>query len=124
MAELKYFTDKHIPKAVTDQLRNRGVDVLRCEDVQMDSASDPELLVFASQENRALISFDKDFSLRHNEWQQSGKHHAGIFHIASHLQGEKNIGKVVVELFDFHQLIEGGAGTIQDDIENRLFRIK
>jgi len=26
MAELKYFTDKHIPKAVNDQLRNRGVD--------------------------------------------------------------------------------------------------
>jgi predicted nuclease of predicted toxin-antitoxin system len=124
MTELKYFTDKHIPKVVTEQLRKRGVDVLRCEDVGMDMASDPELLEFATQEDRALISFDKDFPQRHDEWQQSGKHHAGIFHIASHLQGEKNIGKLVVELFDFHQLIKGGAGTIQDDIENRLLRIK
>jgi len=124
MAELKYFTDKHIPKAVTEQLRKRGVDILRCEDVGMDMASDSELLEFATQENRALISFDKDFPLRHDEWQRSGKHHAGIFHLAGSLQGEKNIGKLVVELFDFHQLIEGGAGTVQDDIEDRLFRIK
>jgi len=121
MAELKYFTDKHIPKAVTEQLRNRGVDILRCEDVGMDTASDLALLEFATQEQRAMVTFDKDFLRLHSEWQKSGKHHAGIFFFAGHLQGEENIGRLVTELFDFYQIIVEGAGTIQNDIENQQF---
>ena len=123
MAELKYFTDKHIPKAVTDQLRNRGVDVLRCEDVQMDEASDSELLEFATRENRAMVSFDADFLRRHDEWRASGKRHAGIFRVERHLQGTRNIGRLVKELLFFYECIEGDAATIQDDIENHRYFI-
>jgi hypothetical protein len=123
MAQLKYFTDKHIPKAVIDQLRNRGVDVLRCEDVDMDTASDQELLEFAAQEQRAIVTFDEDFLRLHHEWQQSGKRHTGIFRFGRYLQGEKNFGRLVTELFDYFQLIEKGAGSIEDDIESHQFLI-
>ena len=121
MALLKYFTDKHIPRAVTDQLRSRGVDVLRCEDVDMDTASDEELLEFATKEQRAMVTFDEDFLRLHNNWQEAGKRHGGIFRFGNNLQGEKKFGRLVTELFEYWQSIEGGAGTIEDDIENRRF---
>ena len=44
MAKLKIMSDKHIAKAITEQLEKRGVDVLRVETVEMDEASDKELL--------------------------------------------------------------------------------
>ena len=33
MSELRFFTDEHVHKAVVEELRKRGVDVVRVEDM-------------------------------------------------------------------------------------------
>jgi predicted nuclease of predicted toxin-antitoxin system len=40
MDTLKFYMDTHIPKAVAIQLRNKGIDVVRCEDVGLTESDD------------------------------------------------------------------------------------
>jgi hypothetical protein len=70
-----------------------------------------------------MVTFDEDFLRLHSEWQQSGKRHAGICRFGRYLQGKKNFGRLVTELFDYHQIIEAGGATIEEDIENHQFLI-
>lgn len=120
---LKFYTDKHIHKAVATQLRQRGVDVVRCEEVGMGDAKDHEHLEYALRENRVMITGDVDFLLIHDEWQRSGKSHAGIMRCQPHLQGPQGIGIIVKTVLMYHELIEGGAGKIEDDIANQIIYV-
>jgi hypothetical protein len=52
--------DVHIPKAITDGLRRRGVDVLTAQENGADRLPDAELLNRATALGRALFSQDKD----------------------------------------------------------------
>lgn len=75
MAEtIRYFSDQHIPRAVTDGLTRRGIDVLTASGAGRCGYTDEEQLVFAEQEGRVLVTFDSDFLALH----QSGWPHSGI----------------------------------------------
>jgi hypothetical protein len=49
MSVLKFYADTHIDKDVAIQLRKKGVDVVRCEDVGMAEADDEAHLDYAAQ---------------------------------------------------------------------------
>jgi predicted nuclease of predicted toxin-antitoxin system len=119
-ASLKLYTDKHIPKAVTTQLRLRGVDIIRCEDVGLGDVDDLTHLEFATREGRVVITRDADFTRLHAAWQSDGRKHAGIMFCSSEIQGESAVGKIVNVVVMYHELIEGGAGTVENDVANRL----
>lgn len=93
--QLKFYFDTHIAKAVAVQLRLKGMDVMRCEEVGMAEASDIEHLEYAAMEGRAIVSMDKHFPQWHQRWQFEGKTHAGIFRIQNHLQSDEGIGAIV-----------------------------
>lgn len=118
---MKFYTDTHIPKAVAVQLKARNIDILRCEDVNMGEADDEEHLEYATAQGRTLISRDRDFWEHHAEWLSQGLHHCGIVLFSNRLQGD--IGKLVKELFDLYQMIEGGAGTLENDVYNQVYEI-
>ncbi len=120
---LKFYTDKHIPKAVVQQLRARGIDMVRCEDVGLGDAADLEHLKYATQEGRVVITNDADFVRLHYEWQTEGKQHAGIMFCLSHVQGQAAVGRIMNEVMLYHELIEGGAGTIEADVANRVIYV-
>ena len=58
---LKLYMDVHVPLAVTEALRRRGVDVLRSQDDGTDRMSDSDLLDRAMELRRVLFSQDDDF---------------------------------------------------------------
>jgi hypothetical protein len=116
--------DTHITNAIAVQLRVNGVDVVRCEEVGMATASDPEHLEYATQLGRVVISHDQDFLRLHKEWQLQGKKHAGILYCLPSLQGKPGIGRIVKECLDLHMMILGGAGTIEDDVANRIYFVR
>ncbi|MBZ0315894.1 MAG: DUF5615 family PIN-like protein [Anaerolineae bacterium] len=120
---LKFYTDKHVAKQIAVQLRKKGIDVLRCEEVGLDKASDTAHLEYATEQGRVVVSFDEDYMKLHDEWQATGKRHAGIMRLLRHLQGEDGIGTIVKSLLEYHALIETGAGTVDADIENQVFFI-
>jgi Domain of unknown function (DUF5615) len=121
---LNFYTDKHIPKQVAIQLRERGVNVVRCEEVGMGDAKDIQHLSYAVEHGYAMVSLDTDFQDLHAKWLMTEQAHRGIFCISKHLQGKKGIGKIVNELWDYHQMVELGAGTLNKDIHDHIFYIR
>lgn len=121
---LKFYFDTHIPKQVALQLRSRGVEVVRCEEVGMQDASDYEHLTYATEHELTLVSIDKDFHRHYKEWSENDKPHTGIISVSSALQGKRAIGKLMTALHDFWLLIEAGAGTQEEDIHNRMIFLK
>jgi hypothetical protein len=119
--QLKFYFDTHIPKVVAVQLRNRGVEVVRCEEVDLAEADDVEHLEYATSRNLTLVSHDLDFQSIHAEWSYQGLRHAGIVIFSRQMQG--HIGDLVSELFDWFLLIEEGAGTLPEDVYNKLIEI-
>jgi predicted nuclease of predicted toxin-antitoxin system len=97
---VKYFLDTHIHKVVAAQLRNRGVDVLRCQDIAMENAKDQELLEYAANHDYVIVTNDQGFAGLHTEWLNAGREHNGIF-IITH--DKDNIGMVVDGLFFWYQ---------------------
>jgi predicted nuclease of predicted toxin-antitoxin system len=57
---LKLFADEHIPTPLIEGLlaRQPDLDIVRVQDVGLRSAPDPELLEWAAQEKRLLITND------------------------------------------------------------------
>ena len=55
------YMDVHIPLAVTEGLRRRGLDVLTSQVDGTDRAADDDLLVRATELGRLLITQDEDF---------------------------------------------------------------
>lgn len=117
---LKFYTDTHIAKAIALQLRERGVDVVRCEEVGLAAASDQDHLEYATREHRMVITNDDDFLALHKAWQVQGRQHGGIMYCLPHVQGVVAIGTIVGECYDLYQLIDAGVGTVESDISNQI----
>lgn len=87
----------------------------------MATAKDFEHLERATSEERMVITNDRDFPDLHKRWLEENKHHEGIIYCLPHVQGEGAIGVIVQFCVGLHELIEGGAGTIDNDIANQIF---
>jgi hypothetical protein len=53
--------DEHVPRAVTQGLRRRGVDVQTTQEAGMLHAPDDLQLAYAARQGRALFTQDDDF---------------------------------------------------------------
>ena len=58
---VRYFTDEHVARAVAAGLRKRGIDVLTLAEADLLGADDEDLLAFARQEGRVVVTQDQDF---------------------------------------------------------------
>ena len=96
--EIKYYTDEHIPKAVIQGLRRRGIDVLSVPESGMIEASDEDILEMARMENRVIITQDEDFLRLHSE----GMQHRGIVY-SPH---GTSIGEIISGLMLIHQVLD------------------
>jgi predicted nuclease of predicted toxin-antitoxin system len=61
----------HIAKAAAVQLRAKGIEVVRCEEVGMADATDEEHLRYATDNGYIMVSQDADFPSLNSEWQCS-----------------------------------------------------
>ncbi len=99
MAErIKFYTDEHVPTAVTKGLRRRGVDVLTAQERDLLTASDETHLTVAASEERVIFTQDADFLRFHAQ----GNTHAGI--VYAHQQTP--IGVIVRGLILIYQVLE------------------
>ena len=115
-----FYLDTHIAGAVAEQLRRRGVRVIRCEEVHLETAKDIEHLTYAAENGLTLVTQDYDFRILGEAWQQEGRDFSGIIILPRHLQGEAQISYAVRELGVLYEMIVEGAGTLEDDIMNRV----
>jgi predicted nuclease of predicted toxin-antitoxin system len=94
MSVALYF-DVHVPRAIAQQLRLRGVDVLTAQEDGTDQLLDSELLDRAMALNRVLFSQDDDLLREATQRQRHGEYFAGV--IYAH-QLKVTIGQCVQDL--------------------------
>jgi hypothetical protein len=94
---IHYYMDEHVPSAVTEGLRRRGVDVLTAQEDATVSTPDRCLLLSAHSQGRVLCSLDADFLRLHDE----GVPHAGIAYAS---QGTP-VGRMVRGLMLIHDVL-------------------
>lgn len=87
--------DVHIPRAITNGLRRRGVEVITAQEDGSAELDDPPLLDRASELNRPLYTQDDDLLAEAHRRQKAGESFAGV--IYSH-QLRSPIGKCVDDL--------------------------
>lgn len=115
---LAFYFDTHIAKAAAVQLRARGVDVIRCEEVNMAEADDSAHLIYATQQARIMVSQDDDFLLLDKQWKLAGKTHAGIMRVPPNYQGAAQISFVVEQLLFYYEAEKADAIDYATEIEN------
>ena len=57
--------DEHVPKAVAEGLRRRGVDVITVQELGLQAAEDARHLERAAQDGRVVFTQDADFLRLH-----------------------------------------------------------
>ena len=75
---VRLYFDVHVDKAIHDQLRLRGVDVLRAQDDGTAERSDEELLRRATELGRLIFTQDLRFKGLAEHWQRNGKAFSGL----------------------------------------------
>jgi hypothetical protein len=70
--------DVHVPVAITEGLRRRGIDVLTSQQDGTREAHDDILLTRATASNRLLFTQDEDFLKLAPAWRTAGKRFFGI----------------------------------------------
>lgn len=118
---LKFYFDTHIAKAVATQLRQRGIEAIRCEEVGMADASDEAHLAYATNNGCIMVSQDDDFLILAAQWQKQGQHHQGIFYVPPHLQGSAQISHIVEQIQFYVAAEQQQALDVETDIINQDF---
>ena len=105
---LRYYIDEHLSAAIAEQLRARGVDLIRAHDVGRVNRKipDDEQLAYATGAEHVLVSIDRDFTRLNS----APIPHAGIIV----LQWRLGVGKLV-------EYLELMAKTIEpEELRNTL----
>jgi predicted nuclease of predicted toxin-antitoxin system len=87
--------DHHVHAAITEGLRQRGVDVLPAHEDGAAQLDDEELLARATQLGRVLFSQDEDLLTLTHRWLQTGRVFAGL--VYAHQLGV-TIGQAIRDL--------------------------
>ena len=82
-----FYLDEHIPSAVAEGLRHRGVEVTTLNEAEMLGARDEEPLKFAHREDFVIVSHDDDFLRLVAE----GHSHSGLVYVPR----ERTIGEMI-----------------------------
>jgi predicted nuclease of predicted toxin-antitoxin system len=107
MAEVRFYADEPIPKAVIRGLRQLGGDILSVADAALIGAEDIAHLRRARGEHRLIVSHDDDF-LR---LAAGGEPHAGIVYAPQHT----SVSALIHGLLLIHRVLDADemAGHIE-----------
>ena len=72
--------DHHVPRAITNGLRLRGVDVITAAEDGTDELQDPALLERATEMDRVLFTQDDDLIVEATRRQRRGQAFAGVIY--------------------------------------------
>jgi len=106
--------DVHVPQAVTNQLRRRGVDVVTAIEDSAAMRADADLLERATQSGRMLVTQDIRLCAMAGVWQSEGRAFAGL--AFAHPLGI-TIGQFVRDL----EIL--ALASMGNECDNQIFRL-
>jgi predicted nuclease of predicted toxin-antitoxin system len=92
---LSVYMDVHVPLAITDGLRLRGINVLTSQEDDTTEKDDEFLLERASRLGHLFFTQDQDLLAIAASWQGSGQPFVGILY--AHQQGA-SLGRLVADI--------------------------
>ena len=99
MAPVRLLLDAHVPKAVGDGPRLRGVEAVPVSDWrggEMRTADDAALLRAAREDRLVLVTFDlRTIPPLLREWAESGQHHAVVVLVDDRTLRPAGVGPLV-----------------------------
>ena len=98
MAKIRYYTDENVSRATINGLRQRGVDVLSCQQADLMGVTDEEQLEHATQNGRVIFTKDNDFLKLH----AGGKEHTRIVYALPN----NSIGDIVKGLMLIFEVLD------------------
>jgi hypothetical protein len=104
---IRWYTDEHIARAVSDGLRRRGCDVETTFEAGLVGASDSQQLAHATSKGRVVVTQDADFLRLHG----TGIPHTGIVYAP---QGT-TIGDSIRGLMEMYSILE--ASDMHNHVE-------
>jgi len=111
----KFFTDTHVDHTAIKQLNLKGVDIVRCQDVGLADAEDIDLLIYATQQGRVMVSCDQDFERLHYDYLARELEHAGILYMDQEHHC-KHISEIVRIILYYYELADN-----EDDLAGKLW---
>jgi hypothetical protein len=110
MNSVKLFTDEDVYRAIAAELRNQGFDAVSTPELGRHRESDDAQLLWATQQNRAILTFNvADFARLHSRIVGADGHHCGII-VSSQLP----VGEVL------RRILRLVNGLEADSLRNRL----
>jgi hypothetical protein len=89
------YMDVHVPSAITEGLRRRGIDVVTSQEDGTREVDDESLLFRSTELDRVLFTQDDDILAIAAHWQSSGMKFSGA--VYAHQLGP-GIGKIIEDL--------------------------
>jgi len=100
-ADVKFYLDENVDRAVAVGLRRRGVDILTAEEAGMRGAPDEAQIAFALEAGRVIITNDAHFPKGH----ASGVRHAGI----AYCHQSKPVGRIIQGIMVINDILDQEA---------------
>lgn len=91
----RVYMDVHVPAAITEGIRRRGIDALTAQDDGNDRADDEALLERSTELDRVFFTQDADLLSIAHRWQQDDRNFPGL--VFAHQLGP-GIGTVIDDL--------------------------
>lgn len=111
---LRLYMDVHVPAAIMEGLRRRGIDALTSQQDGTRRAADEELLLRATALNRVLVSQDEGMLNLAAKWQAAGWEFSGL--VFAPQQGA-SIGRYIDDL----ELI--AACCSEDEVKSQVHHL-
>ena len=113
MTDIKLLADMNISPLTVSALQGQGSDIIRVSEVMSRTASDLEILEFARQENRVIVTQDLDFSML---LALGGYNKPSLITLRLSLTDPNIVTQKLIDTIPQVEqiLIEGGAVTIED----------
>lgn len=78
---IRFYMDEHVPRAITEGLRRRGIDVLTVQEDGATGAEDIAVLERAMSLNRVIVTNDEDFQVEAARRQRAGESFSGVIYV-------------------------------------------
>ena len=101
---MKFLADEHIELSIVSGLKLIGIDAVSINEAGKRQSDDEELLGFAKEHDRVIITRDSDFLRLHRK----GVEHEGIVFIPKFLP----IGKIIGEIEKISILFDSLENTV------------
>jgi predicted nuclease of predicted toxin-antitoxin system len=99
LASVRFQLDEHVPHAVAQALRRRGIDVVTTTEAELLGAPDTDQLRGSQVAGRVLVTRDRDFLRLHRE----GAQHSDIAYCD---QGSRTVGELVAALTLIYEILD------------------